>query len=380
MDFKRITTTAELDALAGDWRALLQRSHMNSLPTSFEWVRAWWGVFGRYHQMAVACAFKDDKLVAAAPLVTGPRKYRGINVSMASLMTNTHTPYSDVVLDDGLSDEEKTRFFSDIIASSPEDILQFTCVRNDGCAQRYAREAARRCGRSIGTTPNLMTPVIKAHEEWDAFMLGRSKKFRRGIRNKLNRFEKAGLRVEKHEISSNVEEYLSRIIAVSGRSWKADAGTDLLSCDDARELLDSLVTVFATLHDVDLWMAYDGDRPVAYELHIVYHGRSYPFRADFDEDYRRVSPGSVVEYEALKGVFDGDYAHTYFSCADDYAYLAHWTEDYVQFCDLELFAPNLKARSLYFFEYKLMPIYRVLRDRARALARWRPARTAHMAG
>ena len=151
------------------------------------------------------------------------------------------------------------------------------------------------------------------------------------------------------------------IVAVSARSWKADVGTDLVSSRDSRDFVHNVVERFGARDDVHLWIAYDGVTPVAYELHIVYRGRIYPIRADFDERYRRLSPGSVVEYAALKGMFEGDYADVYFSCAGDYRYLRHWTDERVQFCDIEVFSSSLKSYALFWFEYRVMPLVRVVR-------------------
>ena len=91
MILRIVSTEAELASLQDDWRALLAVSKADALPLSYDWVCAYWSVFGAYSSLAVACVYDDEELVALAPMIRHQETYRGVKADVAVLMTNMHT-------------------------------------------------------------------------------------------------------------------------------------------------------------------------------------------------------------------------------------------------------------------------------------------------
>ena len=105
--------------------------------------------------------------------------------------------------------------------------------------------------------------------------------------------------------------------------------------------------------------------PIAYEFHASYGGVTYPLRADFDEAYRDIAPGSVVEFTVLRDLFTDGTLSLYDSCANSYWYLSNWTAEFRSHVDIEIFANSLKLRALHGAEYRLIPLLRRLRQALR---------------
>ena len=123
-----------------------------------------------------------------------------------------------------------------------------------------------------------------------------------------------------------------------------------------------LADMFGPGGNVNLWIAHKAGVPVAFEYHLVFHGVVYPLWADFSEAFRTFSPGSVLEYTALKTLFDEKKVKEYYSCADDYWYLNNWSKELKNHLDVELFADTWKAQWLWALEYKLIPKWRFMCD------------------
>jgi len=155
---------------------------------------------------------------------------------------------------------------------------------------------------------------------------------------------------------------LDEIVEISANSWKAKIGTDLRTNSQARQFLSEISGLFGPHGHVSIWIARDGTTPIAYEFHVQYGDKLYPLRADFDEEYGTVSPGSVVEYSALQDLFKSQSASEYYSCAGDYKYLSHWTDEYADHMNIDIFSNNWKARLAYAIEHKFVAALRSARN------------------
>jgi CelD/BcsL family acetyltransferase involved in cellulose biosynthesis len=363
LQLKEISSFEEFVDFRDEWNDLSRRSTNSSLPLAHEWVLCWWTVFGDRGKPVVICAYNDDQLVAAAPMISEVRKYRRVNLRIISLMTNMHTPYSDVLIDRNTSDEVVSEFIAQISMSRPEDIVQFRCLPVLSPLMARLDVAANSVGHQVGYQQNLTTPVIAVDSDWDTFFSSRSKKFRKGLRNKINRFARNGFVVRHHVLGEDFERYLEQIVGVSSYSWKSTVGTDLQSSGEARKFVSEIMAAFSPKGEVHAWIAYDGDTPMAYELQLLHKEIIYPIRADFDERFREHAPGSVVEFEAIKWIFEDKVARSYFSCADDYAYLAKWSDQRARFQDVEVFGTTWRAKWMFRFEYSVVPVLRKIRKR-----------------
>jgi CelD/BcsL family acetyltransferase involved in cellulose biosynthesis len=218
-------------------------------------------------------------------------------------------------------------------------------------------------GIRVAVYPALSTPVVNTTGDWEAFLAEKSKKFRQRVRSTTNRFERSGGTIEKTVIKSGDDSIIEEMVAVSSHSWKRSMGTDLGSRADSVRFLKSLFDQLGPRNSVSVWMARNNTgEPIAFELHLIWGGVSYPIRADFNEQYRKLSPGFIAELNALRSLFEQAGATTYYSCADDYQYLSHWTDTYAKHVTLELFKPGLKGFLLYNLEYRLIPVLRGIRS------------------
>jgi CelD/BcsL family acetyltransferase involved in cellulose biosynthesis len=78
-----IREEVEWDAIRNDWMALYTSSPYSSIPLDFDWLRAWWRVFGGLYGtggLRIVTVWRGSRLVGTAPLYVG----RGVSGSLGT--------------------------------------------------------------------------------------------------------------------------------------------------------------------------------------------------------------------------------------------------------------------------------------------------------
>lgn len=361
MELRVVRTEDEFNEIKPQWDSLLSSLDSIPLPMTHEWLVAWCRAFSLNMQMEFRCAYLEGDLVGVAPLFRVRERYRGVPVTVLKLAANGHTPFSDVIVHPDLVGEEREQAYLRLTSLGDHELGQFFKLHRNGALLQFlidGPEAGNTFGaRRIGLKPSLKTPVIEIDQPWETFFNTRPRALKKSLRHKMNRFRKQpGFSITLEQISAPDQPIVEELIDVSAKSWKASISNDLKSHHGSRVFLLNLIELLGKEGVVSAWIARDGDRAIAFELHLRYDGIVYPIRADYDESYKAFSPGSLLEYSALKYLFDSGAAKQYYTCADDYWYLSNWTSDYEEYCNVECFGGSLRLRCLYFLEYRLIPL------------------------
>jgi CelD/BcsL family acetyltransferase involved in cellulose biosynthesis len=364
-----VSSDAGLQAIERDWVDLLGRSNNDLLPLTHFWTRIWWLHFGTDQAMRIHCFRKNGKLIAVLPMYTTHAHYRGLPLFQEQSMANGHTPHTGLLYDSTLDSMAVAQMVRMALGSGRAGLTSFLRVPEQDALHQLFKAGQYRGRGATGLRRGVATPLIRVRGSWEAFFATRSQKFRKNMRNKVNRFGRGeGCRIERRIVRSADDPIFGEMELVSRNSWKGKVGTDLGSVPQARRFLQDLVTELGTSGGVHVWIAYAGPQPIAYEFHARYRGTTYPLRADFDEGHRDLSPGSVVEYTALRDTFEEGGIHLYDSCANDYWYLGNWTEEMRVHYDIEIFRGSLKAWLAYLLEYRVAPLARAWRGKLRRTA------------
>lgn len=359
-----ITDVTRFYNLRNKWNDLLETTTSTPLPLTHKWLTTWWKNFAGDRELHISCIYEKNKLLAIAPLMKANITYRGIPTTIISLMANGHSPYCDVIFNGTINTEKISKILELLIRTNSENILVLAKVPKNSPTYSHLTTSSRAYGYRYGITKSLITPTIKLNNNWDDFYKSRSHKFRKSMKNKINRFAKEkDFSINREVITSRDHKTLKQIVEISKRSWKTNIKNDLGSNVAGREFLFGLVDAFGDTQAIQVWIVRKSDKPVAYEIHLISDGVVYPLRADYDESFKQYSPGSILEYTVLKTLFDEKTASVYDSCADDYWYLNNWTKEFRRLYNIEVFSNNFKSLLLYYLEFGVIPLLRVMRDK-----------------
>ncbi|VAW92811.1 hypothetical protein MNBD_GAMMA23-374 [hydrothermal vent metagenome] len=364
MHVEKITDTDRFLDFRIQWNQLLSTRKTKPLPLTHEWMSAWWKSFGSNRKLHICCVYEDDRLLAIAPFFKGKTTYRGVPVTTLSLMANGHSPYCDVIFDSTLDSETTSKIMDLLVTINTENIMVFAKIPETSQTYSYLVSKPHVHGHRYGVKDSLVTPIIKINSNWDEYFKLRTRKFRKNINNKINKFHKEkDFIITRETIKSHSHSTLNEVVEISKHSWKTKINNDLGANTASREFLFGLVDTFAADNSIQVWIMRKAGIPVAYEFHLVFDNVVYPLRADYHDDFRKYSPGSVLEYTALKTLFEEQEVYEYNSCADNYWYLNNWANEVRKQFSIEVFENSVKALMLHSLEFRAIPLLRVVRDK-----------------
>lgn len=370
LEYRRIDSIEGLGSLGPQWRDLDALQAQPLLPLTHLWHVAWWDSFGTNFDLALGAVLLDGELIAIAPLYSTEVRERGLRLETTELASNGYSPFSDLLLAPRLSESMVDQVLDLLVVHNPCDVMRLRKLPANGVvAERASREDG--LPRTIGVDHILQTPIISLQGDWDSYLAALSSASRKTVRRKLKRLQRNDeLSIKQFVVQDSTAPVLKDIVCVSSRSWKSATQSDLGGDEAGRKFLWRLIDELGPNDSVTVWMLYSGSKPISFELLFHYGGVVYPIRADYDQAFAHLSPGSILMAHVLKHLFDNGADHTYDCCGDNYDYLRSWTKKTRNYVDVELFARGLRPSLAYSLKYQVAPVWRRLSRSTLRLTRW----------
>lgn len=356
MELKVLTELEDVEALEAKCRKLLLHPCNKGIHQTYDWFRAGCRTFHEDDELHVLLVLdQSGELTCVAPLVITWKTYRGIKVRTIGFVQNEQSPANDFIFSPGSEEICLTLILEYLISFKRWEFIDLQMVYIEGMTGRFVKRFLVERGLTHGTQRNRQSPYIPIDRGWADFWLTKSKKFKKSIRNKLNRAGKQdGLVIEKIPVTDGSAPALSEMISISQNSWKQKAGTDLSAKEEVVNFYKRICDVWGPRGFIHVWFLRVYEKAVAFEFHIEYENTIYPIRADYDENYRDISPGSILEYEIIKSIFLEKKISEYNSCGHTYDYLLNWTDQVRDYRNIEIFKKSLKMILLHKVEYQVL--------------------------
>ncbi len=358
-----VTNPRDLMTLKTDWEDLLSCALNKSFFLSHEWVYAAQQVFHEKDTLHIIIVRNSEgRLIGAAPLVITEHRYRFVPVVKISFFKNIHNPENDFILAAETAEACLRRIIDHLLTFTGWQFIDLSKVQVGSFTAFFLDNILKESRFFSGTKDNIESPYIPINCGWDVFWNSKSQKFRKGMRNKINRIKRHGeYAVEKVYIGNSKMKELAEVQNISAKSWKKEIGMDLESRAVDWQFYQRFCDALGPMGFVQAYFLKIGGNSIAFEFHIVHQNTSYPIRADFDARYKELSPGSILEYEIIKTLFQEKIVAEYNSCGHNYFYLLNWTDKTRKHKNFEVFQNSLKTMSLYCLEYKILVLLRKMR-------------------
>ncbi len=367
-----ITSFERFLSLEEEWGKLLAASASRNVALTFDWFSAWWKGFGGDKELRVLRVSDAQGVLGIAPLMKVRGTYRGLPVSEVRFMENEHSPSCEFIIR-----REPQLFAKTVIAYLEESEKGWHQVRLQNIPKESltfgALSAALEGKRGLhGIAEGLRSPYITINGTWEQFLNGRSKKFRKTLRNKMNRKDKeTHCEITRVEESARHEELLAMMYRISEKSWKGSVNQELSASEENKAFFGELTKAARRNKWLRVWqLAIEGE-PVAYEYHLCYGGSIYALRSDYDEHYRLHSPGSLLDMHVVENAFsspggkegakaDGSAWEEYNMCGSSDFYKLNWTSTIREHARVIFYGRSLYSRLLHAGEFVLLPWARKL--------------------
>ncbi|WP_155309839.1 GNAT family N-acetyltransferase [Desulfosarcina ovata] len=361
--FKIITDLDLLLKYSDAWNKIIEEDEYASIALTPEWFECWWQanqLGPKKSKLHVLILFDRAKVIAIFLLQISKCTFRGVPITKLHSCTDGITPHFDFIISKGYK-----AFAIDILlyyiskCKRSWDIAIFDKFRDNDKRNLFIEKIGEYKCFKCGKESSLVTPVIRIENGWDKFWKLKSKKFKKSLRNKINRINKAEkITYEQVEKIENAKLSLEQIFNVSSCSWKGECCRSIVDNPIERNFYERISKIGFKKGWSKIWVLNYDNIPIAYEYHLVYKNVAYPLRADYDEAYRNLSPGSFLEYSIIKNLFDSKKIKLYYSCGHCYQYLMNWTDETEKLQQILLFNSNFLSNILYLFEFLLLPILR----------------------
>jgi hypothetical protein len=352
-----ITDYTDLITLKETWNALLEHSQKSdNVFLRHEWFDVWWQAFGANKEMFVLLYHYKNKLLGIAPLMIFKNSYKGIPYKRLGFIEDPNAPSMNFIVQHGEEQRaihtfleylqhKKQKWHVSVLTKIPKSTPTIAI-----CRSLFDTQSIKYIVRS-----GQNSPYIPMDSDWETFLKTTSAKFRKQLRNKINKLQKAG--EVKFDVCRDVginREHLNDALSVSSRSWKHQEGTSMTSTPERKSFFELLSDIAAKNGWLRIWLLKLNGKSIATEYHLEYKGKTHAMRGDFSETYNGLSPGSILEAHIIEqcfrtGVLEYDF------CGLPFGYKMRWTKLLHERSNLLFYNATPYSHILYWAQ-KYLPI------------------------
>ena len=362
---EEFSTLEEFLALREEWDHLAEEVAGASPFFCFDWFLACLECYGRDKQPHVLRVKTASGLLGFAPLWAEEQTVRGIAVKQITFIRCPDSPAVDFLLRDQHRLAALEAIFEHLFSKSTTtwDLISLTqwpaASKNREAVQDILNAGRTRFYQGLST----WTPYVAIEGPWEEFLKTRSVKFRkthRNVVNRVGRLDNVDIRVVRQDVDGSA---LKALQTVCERGWKHQQRIAIPSSEASRAFFARLTDWAGNRGCLLLWLLMSNGTPIAMEYDLEHAGEVYGLRADFDEGFREYSPGTYLEYQLLKHLFDERYrVYNAGPGLDDYK--LHWTRAKRENVTINVCNGSVKGTWLWLLEQLLLPGARWARHQA----------------
>jgi CelD/BcsL family acetyltransferase involved in cellulose biosynthesis len=352
------------ELLKEPWNALATRVSA-SIFLRHEWFSAAWAWRREDASLWILCVYSAEALVGVFPLIQPRKSSHGGRV--LEFLSVPDTQCCDLLADPECTQQICEALVAYLVSrSSAWDELRLERLPPHSQAETTLQPLLAARSVNCRLEANDCNLFIDLQGAWEDYYATRSRSFKKAFNLAANRLARTGAfqieRVGSEGIDrQRIKRFLDEIVAISARSWKRSTGTTL-DVAGPRAFIERLTDHAYASDWLSLWVLRIHDTPVAMEYQIVYDDKVHALRADFDDEYKSVSPGSYLSRYLVEGLFANGFKRYYLGPGKN-SYKKRWSETGDMLHTLTAYAPTLRARAVALWPNEVKPKLRTLRDR-----------------
>jgi CelD/BcsL family acetyltransferase involved in cellulose biosynthesis len=368
-----VTDEAEFERLRQPWNELTSALERQSMFLRHEWFTAAWQWRKADGTLQLLCVYRGSGLVAVCPLILRRHRKYGAAWRALEFLTVPDTQLCDVIVRFADRQSVAGAIAKALVdAEFPWDVLRLSYLEKGSAAGDPLRLAlgSFRVGAEVAAGHS--NPFIDLAGGWEAFYRGRSRRLKKANNYVANRIERAAGGAEVAWVNSSsaeadVAQAVAAAVEISNRSWKQQTGNSLDQSGPNRFIRS--ISEFAHRNGwLSIWLLLIDAKPVAMEYQLIYDGQVHALRADYDQEFQDLSPGSYLNWKLLMKLFDAD-CDRYWMGPGENPYKFRWTDSVETLFETTAYNRRLRGRMLGVLDRRVMPTVKRLLRGARAPAR-----------
>jgi CelD/BcsL family acetyltransferase involved in cellulose biosynthesis len=336
-------------ALRDEWEGLRLSSAEPSYFLSHDWIRCCWEELKSSNELRVFVVRDGDKPVLIAPWMLAHVSDSRFPATSLAFIEHPETQLADMLVHQGSDGGQVLDHLLRYLLTqrgSEWNFLLLDKIRSDSQTARYF---ANELGEGVGTSESEnshQSLIISLNKTWQEYLAGKSPRFRKTLRNIINRMQKLGrLGVRTYQGRPGAAEAIEKLFSVSDASWKVADGIAITSSGKRMRFFKDLSEGAITAEGLRMVILEVDGKPVASETQVIDRGVVYALRSDYDERYAESSPGTFLQMEILQELFASPYAEYNFGVGLN-PYKTRWTDERRQLMRFRLYNHTLYGRLL----------------------------------
>jgi CelD/BcsL family acetyltransferase involved in cellulose biosynthesis len=351
-----ITRVADIDALAGEWRALESAVEDRTVFSTFDFLVTWYrnyaGAYGG--EPLVGIARRGGTLVGVAPLVIRHGRLGGIPVTRVQFAM--HDCYAGEFLVEDDHPETIGAFIDSLATVVKCGLICLNGIEPGSGRFRAVEGSAKRHRLAIEQT-NHPNAIVDLKNGYDAYCDAMSRNFRRTVKRQAQRLVATGAPIvdgaRLTEGVDRLESHIDRLFAVTEASYKLK-GQRLADCH--RDYLAGLARQFGPRGMLHLSILSIGGRDAAVVMGLAERDCYYDVTLAYIEDLAELSPGAYLMQEVLRDLAASG-VHTMVSHGA-HEYKRRWSTAFIPSTRVFLFSRCSSGLLSRFVRFKMAPVWR----------------------
>jgi CelD/BcsL family acetyltransferase involved in cellulose biosynthesis len=286
-----IADRARFDDLAADWDRLADRE---GTPFSrHAWFQAWLDAFGPT-DLCTCVLWRSDRLAAALPLraTTGG----------AATIANEHTPFLRPL---GVDREAVMTLYEQTARELGQLVIEplpYRFRRDDDLVQTASRR-----GIWTSTDSRHVSPIVDTAGDLNSWR----ERSKHGWGAPLERFRRKAVRERGAKLAllsapKDLETELDECLQVEASGWKGKQETAVLSQPETTSFYRGVAAAFHERGELRLSTLRLDGRIAAFDLCLLHRGRLYLLKTGYDESFRKLAPGLLLQLSVIERCFETD--------------------------------------------------------------------------
>lgn len=331
---EKVTTREGFEQLAAVWNSLLVESESNTLALTWEWLIAWWDVFGEGRELYLLVVRDDEELLGIAPLSKRVRHHYNVLpfrrleflASGEDEADEICSEYLDFILRRGREAEALNCIFDYLREHATDwDELLLTDIRADSANVSLLQSICATNETKCSITPRQPTSYLPLDGDYETFLMRLGRKFQRNLRRDRRLAESTGGELRIVDSEDGFAESFEILVRLHQSCWTARSQPGVFSSERFARFHRQVAPHLLRKGWLRLYVYFLSGEPVSALYAFVYERKLYYYQSGFVQvDGPVSSPGTLVQALAIEDAFKLGLREFDFLRGDEGGYKTRW--------------------------------------------------------
>jgi CelD/BcsL family acetyltransferase involved in cellulose biosynthesis len=355
---RTLTRLSDWEQVRPWWDELLARSTDATPWQSWDYLSRWWRHLSDGKALRLFIVERDGRPVLALPLQISRRfEMLGLPVRMIEpigMIMDVNRPRLAL----GALDPDAYRCAFEALwqARRDWDLIRIDEKLSDDPEVELLKDFAANHGLWYRDIFSHLCPNLDLQQDWDHYLASRGRRLRKNLRAAQRKLETLGpVALRSYSTPAEVHRGYEHVLELHRASWKGRKGVEQSQSPQYQSFYREWLASLAQRDAARILVLFCGDRPVAATIAILRGETYYSAQIVHDEQFRAVSPGTLLESLEIEGLMRAGRCRHYDFLGAFLNNKLRWTDTARATSLVFVFRPSLRALVIEGYYFRVKP-------------------------